>query len=461
MTVREANFDALVGPTHNYAGLSHGNLASEANRSAVSHPRAAALQGLAKMKLVADLRIRQGVLPPQERPDLRILRRLGFEGSDAAVLQKVQREAPILLGAAASASGMWAANAATVSASADAADARVHFTPANLITLFHRSLEAETTAGMLRAIFSDGRHFAHHPPLPASMQFSDEGAANHTRLCRDFGQEGLELFAFGRRAFEADAPAPVRYPARQTLEASQAIARLHQLDPARTVFLQQNPAAIDAGVFHNDVIAVGNANVLLYHAEAYLDGAAAIEKVRRRYGEVCQNELITIEVTASELTLADAVRSYLFNSQLLSLADGQMVLLAPIECKEIDTARRVIERVLSAGTPIKEARFVDVRQSMRNGGGPACLRLRVVLTEEQAQAVAPRVWLTDELYGTLTDWIERHYREELSPADLADPDLLKQSHAALDELTGILGLGSIYPFQRINSLRSITVAEDR
>ncbi len=44
----EINFDGIVGPSHNYAGLSLGNLASARNAGAVSRPRDAALQGLAK-----------------------------------------------------------------------------------------------------------------------------------------------------------------------------------------------------------------------------------------------------------------------------------------------------------------------------------------------------------------------------------------------------------------------------
>src|SRR5687768_11173563 len=181
MKAYEVNFDGLVGPTHNYAGLSYGNVASMSHKRSVSSPRQAALQGLAKMKFLADLGVKQAVLPPHPRPDIAALRRIGFTGSDADVLAKVQREDPVLLAAVSSSSSMWAANAATVSPSADTSDGRMHFTPANLVSLFHRSLEAPTTAAVLRAIFNDEKHFAHHPPLPATMHFSDEGAANHTR----------------------------------------------------------------------------------------------------------------------------------------------------------------------------------------------------------------------------------------------------------------------------------------
>src|SRR3954454_7944681 len=164
----EVNFDGLVGPTHNYAGLSQGNLASQRSKHRVSNPRAAALEGLAKMKLLASLGVRQAVLPPHERPDVGALRLLGFGGSDADVLWKARQQDPALLAGCCSASAMWAANAATVSPSADTTDGRVHFTPANLVSQVHRSLEAPTTSTILRAIFPDPDHFAHHPPLPAA-----------------------------------------------------------------------------------------------------------------------------------------------------------------------------------------------------------------------------------------------------------------------------------------------------
>jgi succinylarginine dihydrolase len=443
MPTQETNFDAICGPTHNYAGLSLGNLASLAHTNQPSNPKQAALQGLAKMKFLADLGVSQAVLPPHERPDICTLKRLGFSGSDAQVLDAA-RKYPALLAASGSASAMWAANAATVSPSADTADRRVHFTPANLITQFHRSLEPATTAAILKAIFADESAFAHHDPLVASPHFADEGAANHTRLCPAHGKRGLEIFVFGRRAFADNPSAPARFPARQTLEASESIARLHGLDPDHVLFLQQNPAAIDAGAFHNDVVAVGNLNVLLYHASAF--ARFQPEKIQSRL-EKDECPLIFVEVPESQVPLADAVASYLFNSQLISLPDDTMALIAPTESRDNPRTREFLDDLLARDTPIRRVHFVQVRQSMHNGGGPACLRLRVVLTDRERSLVNPAVFLTDALYESLKRWIERHYRDRLTPADLADPQLLDESRRALDELTRVLELGSIYPFQ--------------
>jgi len=439
----EANFDGLVGPTHNYAGLSWGNIASKANVNAASNPKEAALQGLVKMKRLADRGYVQGVLPPHERPHIPSLRRLGFEGNERQVLEQAARSAPAILAAVSSASAMWTANAATVSASADTADHRVHFTPANLCAKFHRSIEHPVTGRALKAIFTDESCFAHHPALPSVAHFGDEGAANHARLSRGHGEPGVELFVYGKSAFNAEAPAPARYPARQTLEASQAVARLHGLTDRHAVFAQQNPAAIDAGVFHNDVIAVGNGNVLFYHEQAFLEEERVLADIRHRLPGA---RLEAVRVGSEEVPLEDAVASYLFNSQLLNTPDG-MLLAVPGECREVESVSRYLDDLLRQDSPITSVEVFDVKQSMRNGGGPACLRLRVPLTDEELKAMNRGVILTDALYERLVTWVEAHYRDELTQEDLADPMLLDDNRKALDELTGILGLGSIYDFQ--------------
>lgn len=446
-STRELNLDGLVGPTHNYAGLARGNLAAAGHARQVSNPRAAALQGLAKMKTMADLGVLQGVLPPHERPHLPTLRRLGFRGSDRAVLAAATNS-PELLAAVSSASAMWAANAATVSASADTTDHRVHFTPANLCGHLHRALEPDVTGRILRATFGDDAWFAHHPPLPSVPELGDEGAANHTRLCAAHGKAGVALFVYGRSGFPGRKPLPARFPARQTLEASQAVARQHGLRPGRVVFAQQNPRAVDAGVFHNDVISVGNERLLFYHEQAFINEQPMLAELKAGLGD---GVLQTLKVTELEVPLTDAVRSYLFNSQLLTTNSG-VVLVAPSECREVASVSRYLDALTSTHGPgaalISEVMTFDLRESMRNGGGPACLRLRVPLTLAEQSAMHQGVVLTDALYQRLVTWVEGHYRDRLAPDDLADPMLLEESRHALDELTGILGLGVIYDFQR-------------
>jgi succinylarginine dihydrolase len=437
------NFDGIPGPTHNYAGLARGNLAAESHAQQISHPREAALQGLAKMRALAARGYAQAVLPPHERPFLPALRALGFSGDDREIVADAARAAPRVLAACYSAAAMWVANAATVSPSADTADGRVHFTPANLVSHFHRAIETPTTTRVLRAIFADKTHFAVHDPLPASLQLGDEGAANHTRLGGADGTRAVEFFVYGRAPYDESATGPRQYPARQTREASEAVARHHTLDDTRTVFAQQRPEAIDAGVFHNDVIAVGHGNLLFCHERAWVDQPDVLGRLAAAVGPAFQ----TIVVPDSEVGVADAVATYLFNSQLLPRTDGRFLLVAPAQVRTNRVVAAYVERLLTSGGPIGELLTFDLKESMENGGGPACLRLRVGLTSAERRAIGARVFLDEKLADELADWIGRHYRDRLAPADLADPALIDESRRALDELTRMLRLPSVYPFQ--------------
>ena len=442
MPAYEVNFDGIVGPTHHYAGLPEGNFASSQNAFTVANPQLAALQGLQKMRQLLHWGCMQGVLPPQERPHLSFLRSVGFQGTDLQVLETAYREAPRLFAAGCSASSMWTANAATVSPSADTVDQRVHFTPANLASHLHRSLEAETTAHALKIIFPHPDYFVHHPPLPFPLR--DEGAANHLRLAPEHATPGTEIFVYGGSVF-GRASQPTRYPARQSLEAAQAIARLHGLAPQQTLWVQQNPEVIDQGVFHNDVIAVSNANVLLFHEQAFLETAALLAGAASQFAATAFYPLM---VKTEELSVETAVATYLFNSQLLTLPNGKMALLAPAECAQNLDAYRIIQGILAAANPIEKVLFLNVRESMKNGGGPACLRLRVVLTEtELAQVHAPSLMNMTRLEH-LEQWVRRHYRDRLILEDFLDPQFLQETQTALDELTQILQLGNFYAFQR-------------
>jgi len=439
----EANADGLIGPTHSYAGLSPGNLASSLNKGEASNPRAAVLQGLDKMKRLADLGLPQFVLPPHERPDIPFLRSLGFTGPDTRVLEQAWKDAPSFAAAALSASPMWAANAATVTPSADAADGRVHFTPANLHTNLHRSLEHAQTKRSLDALFPDPTRFAVHDALPAVAHLADEGAANHVRLCADHGSPGVNLLVWGRDAHQVwDGP----YPARQTRQASEAVARRHAASGA--VLAQQSRAAIAGGTFHNDVVCVGALDTLFHHDLAFEDTAATHAAIRAAAKGF---EPIFVEVASADLPLADAISSYLFNSMLVQIpGEDRLTLICPTETRDNPRSHAVAQGLTASNGPIGRVEYVDVRQSMRNGGGPACLRLRVVLTEAELAATNPAMRLTDALHARLSDWANRHYRDTLAPADLADPALIAETRGALDELTGLLKLGSgFYPFQRV------------
>ncbi len=445
MMADEINFDGLVGPTHNYGGLSTGNLASMQNVGGVSNPRAAALQGIAKMRMMVRLGLRQGVLPPHDRVHIPTLRRFGFTGTDRAILQQAWRQTPRLVTNLASASAMWTANAATVSPGADTADRRVHFTPASLAAKFHRAIEPQFTGRVLKCMFREPNHFVHHDPVPVGGRMGDEGAANHGRLAARHGQPGVQIFVYGQSAFTQGQGG--QFDARQSLEASQAIARQHQLDPQRVVFVQQSRQAVDAGAFHNDVVAVTNGGVLLFHEQAFEDPEGAIDQITAACERIGVGPQF-LKVSQNVVSLADAVKSYLFNSQLLSMDDGSMTLVLPVDASENATVKGWVDECLAADNPVRDAHYLDLKQSMRNGGGPACLRLRVVLDGDQQGSMGGNCLVDEALCDRLSAWVERHYREQLSPEELGDPKLLEESRAALDELTQILNLGALYEFQR-------------
>ncbi|MBS4168605.1 N-succinylarginine dihydrolase [Parachlamydia sp. AcF125] len=443
----EVNFDGLVGPTHAYGNLSYGNAAPLETQNLPSNPKAAALQGLEKMKRLHDLGIKQGVLPPPERPHIPTLRNLGFTEVEERLGAAVFKASPEIFFSCFSAENIWTANAATISPSIDSSDKHVHFTPANLCSKFHRAFDYQTAQKILKTIFSNPIYFTHHDALPSNSYFSDEGSANHTRFCSRYEHPGVQLFVYGKSSFHPTIIQPSKFPPRQADEASFAIARMHKLYPKHTIFAQQNPAAIDAGVFHNDLIALGNQYVFLYHENAFFQTEEVIENLQKKVQEVCSRDLFLVKVPKKRISLSQAVKSSLFNSQLVTLENQSMAILASQECQKIPAVELFLRELTEeAHNPISSVHYLDL-QNMQNGGGPACLRLRVVLTERELAETHPHVLFSNTLYQVLTKWIHKHYRDRLAPSDLMDPKLIKESREALDELTKVLQLGSIYSFQ--------------
>ncbi|MBF9152422.1 N-succinylarginine dihydrolase [Novosphingobium jiangmenense] len=417
MALVEINFDGLVGPSHNYAGLSLGNLASASNAGEVSYPRAAALQGLGKMQHNIGLGLTQGLFAPLPRPNPVLLRALGLESIDES--DAAQRR---LRAAAWSASSMWTANAATVSPAPDTADGRCHMTAANLVTMPHRSQEWPDTVRQLRLAFSNSSAFAVHDAVPPC--FGDEGAANHMRMCASHDAPGLEIFVYGTTGGA--------FPARQHEQASRAVARLHGLNPERCLFVEQSPDAIAAGAFHNDVVAVANERVLFTHEQAFADPEGTYAAIREKLPEA---EIVV--VPASVVSLGDAIRSYLFNAQLLTLPTGEMGLVIPLEAWETPSVRSWLDGHVASNGPIRKVLPVDVRQSMANGGGPACLRLRVVA---DPATVDPRFLLDEAKIARLENVVAMHWPEQIDPADLGGESLARSVIGARAALLEALGL---------------------
>jgi succinylarginine dihydrolase len=324
-----------------------------------------------------------------------------------------------------SASAMWAANAATVSPGPDTSDGRCHLTVANLRTMAHRSHEWPATLAQLQVAFADAASFAVHGPVPPA--FGDEGAANHMRLAPSHGEPGVEIFVYGVSGGA--------FPARQHVEASKAIARRQRLDPERTIFVQQSEQAIAAGAFHNDVVAVANERILFAHEHAFAERDALVAQCQRL---VPGFELV--EVSESDVSLDDAIKSYLFNAQLVSPPGGETTLIVPGEARETPSVWEWLQRHLAGNGPIRRVEVVDVRESMANGGGPACLRLRVVADPASVDA---RFLVDEAKLDRSAEVVARHWPERIHSGELREPALVREIEAARAALLAGLDLSEL------------------
>jgi len=431
MIYQEINFNGIPGPTHLFSGLATGNLASISNQGQLSCPQKAALQSLEKIKFLAGLGSQEAIIPPHRRPYLDILDFYGYSGSPMEKIIQAYSADPKTFRAIFSSSSMWTANAATVSPSLDSADQKVHITPANLKTNFHRSFEAGVNYRIIRKIFNS-EYFCIHAPLNTSNP--DEGAANHTRLAPRYGSKGVELFVYGDKA--GDEKTPLKFPARQSFSASKQLTELHLLSPEAFVLACQSVTAINAGVFHNDVISTGNENLFMYHEESFKDGSNVIDELKQKYKSICYDDLILIKIQSEDLSLEDAVKSYLFNSQIISLGPTpRKVLIAPRESATNSAAKKTIDKIVAdKSNPIQEVHFFDLNESMKNGGGPACLRLRVVLSEQEQESCNQKFFFDDKLFERMGNWIMDFYPANLRAETLLQTSFYEKIQKAFDEL---------------------------
>ncbi len=438
----EANIDTLVGPTHFYGGLAYGNKASMLNQSGKSNPKKAALQGLEKMKLLFEHGVSQLIFPPQPRPCIPIFKHLGFSGSEQQILDDCYKNAPELFVRLMSSSSMWTANSATVTSSQDSQDGKVHITPANLGSNLHRQIEVSFTHKLLHATFSSSR-FVIHDPLPAAYECFDEGAANYSRLSVPHVKKALHFFVWGRSL--SSTKEPKKYPARQTKEAQEVCVRLHQIDPESVLFAQQNPAVIDKGVFHNDVIATAHEQLLLVHEKAYVGTKEVLNALQDKAMCLFNQPLCIVVIGSDALSVEQAVASYLFNSQIVTTADGSRLMIAPTEVRTHPAAHAVCQSLIaSKEVPIDKVLYIPLNQSMKNGGGPACLRLRIPLTEQELACVHPGAKFSLERYFLLKQCIERYYPESFSLKDILDPLFRKHIQKGYLAIASALNLPHIY-----------------
>ena len=451
----EVNFETLPGPTYTYPSWvppHSGNITVRIGTAMVGSPRRAARESLAKAASLMRLGAVQACLPPLMRPNLGLLRRLGvlrdqalIDAPDCDVLARCLTDAAVsawreVLFAFAPA-GLWVANWATVSPSADTMDGRVHVTPANRAAVLYRAIEANECYHILHQVFFNPRHFVVHDPLPGAYELADEGAANHMRLTVRHGAKGINVFVYGRTGFDVPDPAPHFLP-RQTRLASEAVARLHGLDPDTTVLLQQHPASIHAGCFHNDLIATSHCDILLYHELAFSGGPTAVEPLHRAFSRANGGApLRSIMISSDEISLDEARRSCLFNSQIVTTRDGRAVLVAPDACRYVPGARRWLQGIHEGHNHLfQDVAYVRIPSSMRNGGGPACLRLRVALTQDQIGAISRTILLDFAMLRELRRFVDLEYPDRLTESMFLEADFLRKCFETTRQLYALLGL---------------------
>ncbi|AMV32107.1 N-succinylarginine dihydrolase [Pirellula sp. SH-Sr6A] len=430
--MREFNIDGLIGPTHHFGGLGVGNVASESNRNKIAHPRSAALEGLSKIRKLYELGVPQFYLPPPGRPNWDWMMALGFQSQDAKDWSRCAKQFPSLFSSSLSSSFMWMANAATCSSRVDTTDGIGRLVIANLAASLHRGQESPERHHQLRHLFQRLDTIEVIEALPSLVPLRDEGAANAMRCWNPSNHQGIYVFVFGEtyqgitRSIASGETRVQRgvYPSRQTSLASQLIARSLRIPDSRSVFVQQHPQAIDAGVFHNDVIATSHEDFLLLHERAYLDQSTELDRISETFRKECGGELSIFVITEDELPLSEAVATYLFNSQIVTRSDGSWCMFCPIECMTSPAVTQVLQRIQSQEPRLGEIEFVSLRESMANGGGPACLRLRVYASDEEIEQIPLGARIQDESLFYLERLIASEYPDSVQLDDFLDLQLV-------------------------------------
>ena len=321
----------------------------------------------------------------------------------------------------------------------DNIDNAIHITVANLNSMMHRSIEPKFTYKMLKRILNKKVNI--NKSLLNLPNIGDEGAANHIRIAERHNVPGYQIFVYSSENISH-----AKTIERQSLIGSKLIARKNCVEDQRVFYLQQSNRAIRYGSFHNDIVSTANENIFIYHEEAF-ESTQELKVILAKLKKLVPN-FKPIKILNSEIDLQTIVSSYLLNSQLISLPSGGMMFLLPSEVKQYPNCMQWLEKI-SAEEEIKKIKFIDVKQSMRNGGGPACLRLRMIFNENEISSVNKNFLLDDNKIDLLTNLIENKYRDRLQPDDLLDPNLADESLEILDALTKIFKTGSIYNFQKI------------
>ena len=423
----EYNLDSMIGPTHHFGGLSKGNLASMAHQFQMSSPKKAALEGLEKMRLAHEIGQNQLWFPPQRRPIFDAM--INGAGSDIDKVRWAFDNNPELLSQLFSSSAMWMANNATVSGSADSSDGLVHVIPANLSTLAHRRVEVAQNLILLNYAFFT-KQFKVHPPL--SHRFRDEGAANHMQFSTDGHSKSLHLFVYNRSK-SGDEDKYLPFPLRQSYEASRSLAKAMNIPETQTLICRQLATSVQKGVFHHDVVGMSHQDVLIIHELALEDQDHTLQLLQTMSQNILKKKLTIIQVSSEQLSLKEALDTYFFNSQFIKDQDGNVHLICAQQCNNHPKVSLLVDDLI-AQKVIEKVHYISLSESMMNGGGPACLRLRLPLTSKEFSNIPNCFKFSDEKYQEMVHFVHQFYPNQVRLADFIQINFLKKMNQLFDGL---------------------------
>ena len=370
--LKQVFIDTIPGPTNHFGGHAVGNIASMNSKNNILNPQKAALEWLEKVKKVAMIGGNQFVLPPQRRP--------------LTHKKKTLTQSDI------SSSFIWMANAGLFIPRIDTQLENNQFIPANMKQSEHRNIEHPFHQYWLKKILKYSKCNFHK-----ILDINDEGSANSIRLWHKKNQCGVNIFVYGKPN--------ARYPIRQSKSSCEKIINITK--PRHYILLEQTKEAIDAGVFHNDVIAFGFKNTIICHEKAFSNQKQELKKLKKIFTNSLNAPLNIVEIANNSLSLNAAVKTYLFNSQVIEI-NNKFELICPIEVKENPNSYKITEKWVTNGL-FNKVHFVNIKSSLKNGGGPACLRLCLYLNDNEVKKIPTKFKLDKTKYKKISKIILEHY----------------------------------------------------
>ena len=373
--LKQVFIDCMPGPTNHFGGHAFGNMASMTAKGQHSNPKKAALEWIEKINKLKKIGAYQLILPPHRRPLAHYLKHPQLNELSSGFI--------------------WMANAGHFIPNSDTSKRYHQFIPANMNATYHRKYEHMFNTYWIKQILKNIPHQLHGP-----LSSDDEGAANTVRLWNK--DIGIHVAVYGHKN--------THFPSRQNEDS---IKELQEKTNILTLFkLQQKSIAIDHGVFHNDVICFGFKNTLFCHEHAFENQNEKLNNLKKIFHQKTNENLTIIEIKESELTLDECISTYLFNSQVI-IQKNNIILLCPSTVKRNNKSLSITNQWQQKGY-FSDVQYIDIKSSLMNGGGPACLRLCMYLNGNEIKKIPKQFWASENKIKELTKFINTEYPQASS-----------------------------------------------